>query len=95
MFLLKLFACYSKLEKEEFIFHMRKYFRIFFSEKKKKPVHFVFTLECERGYYGDNCKKKCGNCLNGEACDKKNGECLGECQLNFQPPLCDGNEELL
>ena len=73
---------------------MRKYFRIFFRERKN-PVHFAFTLECENGYYGDSCKKKCGNCLNGEACDKKNGKCLRGCQSNFQPPLCEGIAELL
>ena len=57
----------------------------------KKLGFFFFFSECENGYYGDDCKEKCGQCLHGQPCDKQKGKCLRGCQPNFLSPFCKGS----
>lgn len=40
------------------------------------------------GYYGENCTKTCGNCLNKETCNNVNGTCTDGCSEGFKGDLC-------
>ena len=54
-------------------------------------IIFIGIPVCENGYYGSNCSKQCGHCLNGQPCDKHIGFCDKGCQPHFQSPLCQGS----
>lgn len=45
-------------------------------------------LACMHGYYGNDCTKKCGNCLNNETCNNINGTCTDGCSEGFKGDLC-------
>lgn len=45
---------------------------------------------CTNGYYGDECKTECGNCLHMAVCDKQNGTCYNGCINHFKEPKCSG-----
>lgn len=46
------------------------------------------SLACMHGYYGENCTKKCGNCLNKETCNNVNGTCTDGCSEGYKGNLC-------
>lgn len=46
------------------------------------------SLACMHGYYGENCTKTCGNCLNDETCNNINGTCSDGCSEGFKGNLC-------
>lgn len=39
-----------------------------------KQNHF-YVSECNDGWYGENCKEQCGQCLNVSECDPVTGHC--------------------
>ena len=49
-----------------------------------------FLLVCEDGFYNSRCNSKCGKCVNNEPCHKVTGECRNGCQLDLEPPMCQG-----
>ena len=54
-------------------------------------VHF-FSLECMSDFYGENCSKNCGYCLNNETCHHINGNCEHGCNPGYMAPFCnEGN----
>lgn len=46
----------------------------------------IFSLACERGWYGPGCIHRC-DCLNGATCDARTGICL--CGMGVTGRLCD------
>ena len=42
---------------------------------------------CPKGYYGDNCDKKCGHC-DSVQCKKADGDCMGDCDPGYQGINC-------
>ncbi|XP_052791719.1 multiple epidermal growth factor-like domains protein 10 [Mya arenaria] len=42
-----------------------------------------------RSYYGENCAKRCGNCLDGSRCDLHNGSCPGKCSPGYLGLYCN------
>lgn len=65
-------------------FHINyKYFSVFI------VTQTVFLpLACMHGYYGNDCTKKCGTCLNNETCNNINGTCTDGCSEGFKGDLC-------
>lgn len=53
-----------------------------------KSIEFA---ECIPGFFGENCKKRCGNCIAGASCDSYSGLCPDGCQDNLVPPFCTSN----
>ena len=49
-----------------------------------------FHIDCENGYYSENCNKECGQCAVQKFCEKTTGNCSKGCQAGFEPPLCKG-----
>lgn len=43
---------------------------------------------CMVGYYGDNCIKICGNCLDDKICNNVNGICIDGCKEGFKGDFC-------
>ena len=48
---------------------------------------YFFTV-CEKGYYGDDCKKKCGFCKNQTACNHVDGLCPKGCDPDYIGEFC-------
>jgi hypothetical protein len=46
----------------------------------------VFSLACERGWYGPGCIHRC-DCHGGATCDARTGACL--CGMGVTGRLCD------
>lgn len=44
--------------------------------------------ECEIGYFGPDCLKKCGNCFNTSQCNYINGSCLNGCSEGYKGRYC-------
>ena len=46
------------------------------------------------GYYGYNCNRTCGHCMNLTQCSPVNGTCLTGCAAGFFGPSCDEGTKL-
>ena len=46
------------------------------------------SLGCISDYYGENCSRKCGYCLDNETCHHINGNCEQGCNPGYIAPLC-------
>lgn len=53
---------------------------------------FKSFLECKNGYFGLECRSKCGHCLESKHCHHINGSCLNGCLHGYRGDLC--NESL-
>lgn len=51
-------------------------------------INKFLPLACMHGYYGKNCTKTCGHCLNNDICDNINGTCTNGCNEGFKGDLC-------
>lgn len=70
-------------------------FRMFFSFQIYSSVLFSL-LECNAGYYGNNCSSRCGHCLDNVTCHYITGNCLNGCHTGYEEPMCtEGNLLLL
>ena len=65
-----------------------------------KPKHISNSnKECDNGYYGKNCKHRCGNgCSRSGSnaiCDKENGRCLNGCNPGYKGSFCDEGKVII
>ena len=49
---------------------------------------FLFSAACYRGWYGQDCSERCGQCQDNAACDVVSGACVSCGQAGRQLPLC-------
>lgn len=50
---------------------------------------FFYSLGCQTGYFGANCKNKCiGRCLSNGICNHVDGTCIGGCQDGYIGRFC-------
>lgn len=49
-------------------------------------------LECDTGYFGHNCEKKCGNCGDPQSCHNVDGTCLTGCAPGYDFEKSSGCE---
>lgn len=47
---------------------------------------------CDNGYFGAECNRKCGHCLEADRCHHINGSCLNGCLYGYKGDYC--NESL-
>lgn len=45
--------------------------------------------ECKNGYFGPECSRKCGHCLESKHCHHINGSCLNGCSHGYRGDLCN------
>lgn len=50
-------------------------------------ISYVF-LECDGGFFGDNCAESCGECFGKEQCHHVNGTCLKGCAYGYSGINC-------
>lgn len=58
--------------------------------KKKMKCHYL--KGCTQGWYGKDCKEKCGHCLDENRCFHINGTCISGCQPGYKGLLCKSSE---
>ena len=52
----------------------------------------MFSLECMSDFYGENCSRNCGHCLDNKTCHHINGRCEQGCNPGYVAPFCnEGN----
>lgn len=51
-----------------------------------------FKKACDRGSYGVDCNKSCGNCHDLTQCAFINGNCLTGCVAGYKGDLCKTRE---
>lgn len=51
--------------------------------------YFFYTSECDMNMFGQNCRSKCGHCVNNETCNHIDGQCIKGCAIGFQWPKCN------
>ena len=74
-----------KLKKHE-ILQMIKKIKFYVSQNLKRSNNNYSQLECNDGFYGNNCSKKC-LCQNDALCDNVNGFC--KCQPGWNGTKCE------
>ena len=45
--------------------------------------------DCEYGYYGADCRQKCGKCSGASQCGRVTGECANGCMAEYYSILCN------
>ena len=40
-------------------------------------------------FYGENCSRNCGHCLDNKTCHHINGRCVQGCNPGYVAPLCN------
>lgn len=58
-------------------------------ESSSGTLTIMVTMKCAVGYYGQNCKEKCGQCKDSPTCDKDTGACPNGCQQWWTGSICD------
>lgn len=53
-----------------------------------KYLFWVFLLECDDGFFGENCIKFCGYCFGFKMCDYVIGICFKGCELGYMGKGC-------
>lgn len=48
----------------------------------------MFSVECSTGFYGQQCKRKCGLCVNQITCHHFTGACVNGCEPGYMSPNC-------
>ena len=43
---------------------------------------------CDHGYFGPECKGKCGHCLDNNTCNRLDGKCPNGCESGYQGDFC-------
>lgn len=59
--------------------------------KQLKLCKYFVKLDCTVGFYGDDCDKICGQCMDGTSCNVSSGVCPSGCRNNWEGPMCTGN----
>ncbi len=54
---------------------------------------YIVYLECDTGFYGEDCKFRCGKCEGGPQCDKETGACPHGCELGWVEPRCSQGKD--
>lgn len=60
--------------------------------RNKYEAELYFETACSAGFYGPDCRQKCGNCLDVNKCLHTNGVCLTGCDVGYQGALCKTRE---
>lgn len=47
-------------------------------------------IDCTVGFHGEDCNKKCGQCVDGIPCNVSSGVCPSGCQNYWVGPMCTG-----
>lgn len=47
-------------------------------------------VDCTVGFHGEDCNKKCGQCVDGIPCNVSSGVCPSGCQNYWVGPMCTG-----
>lgn len=55
-----------------------------------RRIKFSFS-DCDHGFYGEQCEKKCGKCKSDAACNTLSGWCPDGCVDHWAFPYCTGN----
>lgn len=50
---------------------------------------FFCSIACSTGYYGENCKSRCGHCVDDTTCDHITGNCVRGCKSGYRGYFCD------
>lgn len=48
----------------------------------------MFWIACDKGSYGNDCKKTCGQCRETDQCRITDGRCLTGCDAGYQGDFC-------
>ena len=57
-------------------------------------IIFILSLECDGGFFGQNCAEPCGECFGKEQCHHVNGSCLKGCAYGYSGINCTNDEGL-
>lgn len=49
----------------------------------------LVKIGCEGGFYGPDCRQRCGKCKHGSVCDNHNGTCNDGCQTWWTGTKCE------
>lgn len=49
---------------------------------------FEFSIDCDSNMFGQDCREKCGECVNKEHCHHINGTCLNGCNQGYRGLEC-------
>lgn len=52
-------------------------------------INIVSFKECLDGFFGSECLKKCGFCMNVSYCHHINGSCLNGCSNGYKGVYCN------
>lgn len=55
----------------------------------KMSMLLSYTLECDDGKFGTDCRIVCGHCHQGQPCDKETGACLHGCEPGYDGIYCN------
>lgn len=54
----------------------------------KNNIEICQLKGCENGFYGNDCKEICGNCVELNQCFHTNGTCLTGCENGYHGDVC-------
>lgn len=57
----------------------------------------ISYLECQPGFYGNNCLSVCGKCRNGMPCNSLDGSCpvSSGCEMGWTGPTCQTSKSII
>ncbi|KAK3758668.1 hypothetical protein RRG08_016637 [Elysia crispata] len=61
----------------------------FCKDKEAECYHYNVSPACPKGFYGNECKDKCANCVGNSSCNAETGICAQGCADGWDGELCD------